>query len=132
MIEKKIAAIPGFPPRLRLLVEHIVLSHHGKYEFGSPKLPMTPDAILFHYLDDLDAKMYSVRTELNRSAQQGRAADEMTDWVRSLERPLLDSRAFLDSHAPLGEAGEDAEKVLSEPDDKASGEVTNDALPAEE
>ena len=132
MIERKIAAIPGFPPRLRLLVEHIVLSHHGKYEFGSPKLPMTPDAMLFHYLDDLDAKMYSVRTELDRSAQQGREADEMTDWIRSLERPLLDSRAFLDSRASLGEADENPEKDLSETDDNASGEVTNDALPAEE
>jgi 3'-5' exoribonuclease len=125
MIEKKAAAIPGFPPRLRLLVEHIVLSHHGKYEFGSPKLPMTPEAILFHYLDDLDAKMYSVRTELDRSAQQGRAADEMTDWVRSLERPLLDSRAFLDSAASLGEA----DRTNS---NEAEAEVTSDVLPAEE
>jgi 3'-5' exoribonuclease len=132
MIEKKIAAIPGFPPRLRLLVEHIVLSHHGKYEFGSPKLPMTPDAILFHYLDDLDAKMYSVRTELDRSAQQGRGADEMTDWVRALERPLLDSRPFLDTAASLGEADEDPEKRLDATNDKASGEVMSDALPAEE
>ncbi|MFL6427383.1 MAG: 3'-5' exoribonuclease YhaM family protein [Acidobacteriaceae bacterium] len=123
MIEKRVAAIPDFPPRLRLLVEHIVLSHHGKYEFGSPKLPMTPDAILFHYLDDLDAKMYSVRTELDRSAQQGRAADEMTDWVRSLERPLLDSQAFLN----------EADRThLNEADGQLDAEVTSDALPAEE
>jgi 3'-5' exoribonuclease len=129
MIEKKIAAIPDFPPRLRLLVEHIVLSHHGKYEFGSPKLPMTPEAILFHYLDDLDAKMYSVRTELDRSAQQGRAADEMTDWVRSLERPLLDSRAFLDSRASLGEADR---TNLNEAGGEPDAEVTSDVLSAEE
>ncbi len=114
MIEKRIATIPGFPPRLRLLVEHLVLSHHGKYEFGSPKLPMTPEAILFHYLDDLDAKMFSVRSELDRSSMQGRAAGEMTDWVRALERPLLDSRAF------LSEAG------------SADSEVTPDAFPTEE
>jgi 3'-5' exoribonuclease len=129
MIEKKIAAIPDFPPRLRLLVEHMVLSHHGKYEFGSPKLPMTPEAILFHYLDDLDAKMYSVRTELDRSAQQGRAPDEMTEWVRSLERPLLDSRAFLDSRASLGEADR---TNLNETDGQPDAEVTSDVLPAEE
>jgi 3'-5' exoribonuclease len=128
MIEKRIAAIPGFPPRLRLLVEHMVLSHHGKYEFGSPKLPMTAEAILFHYLDDLDAKMYSVRTELERSAQSGRAADEMTEWVRALERPLLDSGAFLDSRASLGEADKDPNE---DPND-GNGEVTSDALPAEE
>jgi 3'-5' exoribonuclease len=128
MIEKRIAAIPGFPPRLRLLVEHIVLSHHGKYEFGSPKLPMTPEAILFNYLDDLDAKMYSVRTELDRSAQNGRSPDEMTEWVRALERPLLDSRAFLDSGASLGEAGKDPNETVVEP----GGEVTSDVLPVEE
>jgi 3'-5' exoribonuclease len=63
--------------------------------------------------------MYSVRTELDRSAQQGRAADEMTEWVRSLERPLLDSRAFL------------SEADRKNPND-ADAEVTNDALPAEE
>ena len=39
MVEKKLEALPGFPPRLRLLVEHLILSHHGQYEFGSPKLP---------------------------------------------------------------------------------------------
>jgi len=49
MIEKKLATLPGFPPQLRMLVEHMVLSHHGKLEFGSPKLPMIPEAVLFHY-----------------------------------------------------------------------------------
>lgn len=128
MIEKKIAAIHDFPPRLKLLLEHIVLSHHGKHEFGSPKLPMTPEAILFHYLDDLDAKMFTVRTELERTAQNGRGPDEMTDWVRALERPLLDSRAFLDSRASLGEAGGDKDENAVE----SGGEVTSDALPVEE
>ena len=78
------------PAALRLLVEHMVLSHHGEYEFGSPKLPMTPEAILLHYLDDLDAKMYTVRTELDAARRTGARPDEMTEWVRSLERPLLD------------------------------------------
>jgi 3'-5' exoribonuclease len=122
MIERKTAAIPDFPPRLKLLLEHIVLSHHGKYEFGSPKLPMTPEAILFHYLDDLDAKMFAVRTELDRTAQNGRGPDEMTDWVRALERPLLDSQAF------LSEAGRDRNESVIEP----AGEVISDALPVEE
>jgi 3'-5' exoribonuclease len=48
MIEKKLAMLPDFPPRLRMLVEHMVLSHHGKLEFGSPKLPMIPEAVLLH------------------------------------------------------------------------------------
>jgi 3'-5' exoribonuclease len=95
MIEKKIDSIPDFPAAKRLLVEHLVLSHHGKYEFGSPKLPMTPEAIMLHYLDDLDAKMQTVRAEFARNEASGRSGAELTEWVRALERPLLDSRAFL-------------------------------------
>jgi 3'-5' exoribonuclease len=95
MIEQKIETIPDFPLKLRLLVEHLVLSHHGRYEFGSPKLPMTPEAILLHYLDDLDAKMHTVESELEKNKENGRGAGEMTDWVRGLERPLLDTRAYL-------------------------------------
>jgi 3'-5' exoribonuclease len=105
MIEQKIETIPNFPEKLRLLVEHLVLSHHGRYEFGSPKLPMTPEAILLHYLDDIDAKMHTVESELARSREGGREADEMTDWVRPLERPLLDTRGFLAMDAE-SEAGE--------------------------
>jgi 3'-5' exoribonuclease len=95
MIEKKLALLPGFPPALRLLVEHMVLSHHGKLEFGSPKLPMIPEAILFHYLDDLDAKMHTMRSEFERQQAQGGEAGEMTDWVRSMDRPLLNTATFL-------------------------------------
>lgn len=97
MIEEKIARIPDFPAGLRLMVEHLVLSHHGKYEFGSPKLPMTPEAILLHYLDDVDAKMQTVRAEFARSETNGRSGAELTEWVRSLERPLLNTQAFLKS-----------------------------------
>jgi 3'-5' exoribonuclease len=95
MVEKKIDALPDFPPRLRLLVEHLILSHHGQYEFGSPKLPMIPEAVLLNFLDDMDAKMQSIRSELERNVAQGRPAAQFTEWVRPLERALLDSRAFL-------------------------------------
>ena len=95
MVEQKAALVPGFPPRLLLLVQHMILSHHGKYEFGSPKLPMIPEAMLLHYLDDLEAKMQTMRSELAKSAAGGRGPSEMTDWVRSLERPILDTRGFL-------------------------------------
>ena len=47
-----------FPQRTLDLLQHIVLSHHGVHEYGSPKLPMVPEAYLIHYLDNLDAKMY--------------------------------------------------------------------------
>ncbi len=95
MIEKKLAALPDFPPNLRLLVEHMVLSHHGKLEFGSPKLPMIPEAVLFNFLDDLDAKMHTMRAEFERHEAQGGLPGEMTDWVRSMDRPLLNTATFL-------------------------------------
>lgn len=95
MIDAKIAALPSFPPRLRTLLLHIVLSHHGRLEFGSPKLPMTAEALLFHYLDDLEAKMQTVRSELARAVANGQPGAEPTEYIRALERPLLDTRAYL-------------------------------------
>ncbi|HEV2645064.1 MAG TPA: HD domain-containing protein [Acidobacteriaceae bacterium] len=95
MLREKTAALPGFPDKLRVLVEHMILSHHGKYEFGSPKLPMTPEAILLSALDDVEAKMQAMRNEFQRDATAGKSGGEMTEWVRSMERPLLNTKAYL-------------------------------------
>ncbi|MDE3103673.1 MAG: HD domain-containing protein [Acidobacteriota bacterium] len=95
MLVEKVRALQPFPEKLRVLVEHMILSHHGKYEFGSPKLPMTPEAMLLNVLDDLEAKMQAMRNEFARATANGKSAGEMTDWVRSLERPVLNSRAWL-------------------------------------
>ena len=95
LVDKKIALLPDFPPALRVLIEHMILSHHGKYEFGSPKLPMTPEALLLSFLDDMDAKMQIVRSEFARNEASGRPASQFTDWVRAMERPLLNSAALL-------------------------------------
>jgi len=59
-VEKTIDSLPDFPPRLKTLVLHMILSHHGKLEFGSPKLPMIPEALVLNFLDDLDAKMQAM------------------------------------------------------------------------
>jgi len=96
MLREKIATLPGFPGKLSVLVEHMILSHHGRHEFGSPKLPMTPEAILLSALDDVEAKMQAMRNEFARDAAAGRSGAEMTDWVRSMERPLLNSKAYLE------------------------------------
>jgi 3'-5' exoribonuclease len=96
MLREKISTLPGFPEKLRVLVEHMILSHHGKYEFGSPKLPMTPEAILLSALDDVEAKMQAMRNEFARNTADGKSGAEMTEWVRSMERPLLNSKAYLD------------------------------------
>jgi 3'-5' exoribonuclease len=97
------ASAPGtgpFPQQLRLLIEHMILSHHGKLEFGSPKLPMTPEAMLLSALDDLEAKFQTLRNEFAAARTAGRPATEPTEWVRSMERPLFNSQAWLDAELP--------------------------------
>ena len=66
MIAEKIAAIPGFPPELAMLLKHIMLSHHGEYEFGSPKRPKIREAIIINYLDDLAAKINNFQATLKK------------------------------------------------------------------
>ena len=63
-ISKEMDAIEGFPEKLKTVVQHILISHHGEYEFGSPKLPMIREALAFHYMDDLDSKMGAIRAAL--------------------------------------------------------------------
>ncbi len=89
-----------FPQQLRLLIEHMILSHHGKLEFGSPKLPMTPEAMLLSALDDLEAKFQALRNEFAGAQAAGRGPGELTEWVRSMDRPLFNSQAWLQSAEP--------------------------------
>ncbi|MDX1502273.1 MAG: HD domain-containing protein [Thermoanaerobaculia bacterium] len=54
-------AVPGFPEDLRLALEHLVLAHQGRLEFGSPVAPMTAEAMALHAIDDLDSKLAQLR-----------------------------------------------------------------------
>ena len=94
LLHEKMQTLPGFPDRLRILVEHIILSHHGSYEFGSPKLPMIPEAVLLHYLDDAEAKMLAMQ-EACAPQSAGAAAPEFVDRVRALDRSLVNTRQYL-------------------------------------
>jgi 3'-5' exoribonuclease len=96
LVEKTIAGLDGFPDRLRTLVLHMILSHHGKLEFGSPKLPMIPEALVLNFVDDLDAKMQAMASEFEKCAREGRAADELTGKVWALDqRQLLSTKGWL-------------------------------------
>lgn len=96
LVEKTIARLPNFPPRLQTLVLHMILSHHGKLEFGSPKLPMIPEALALNFVDDFDAKMQAVKSEFEKSAREGRAADDLTGKVWALDnRQLLNTQEWL-------------------------------------
>ena len=93
MLHERIVRLPGFPDELKILIEHMIISHHGQYEFGSPKLPMFPEALMLHYLDDLDSKMESMRAQFQREAELDSA---WTSYNPSLARPLLNTKKFLE------------------------------------
>jgi 3'-5' exoribonuclease len=97
LIEAKLAKLPDFPPRLRTLLEHVVLSHHGSLEFGSPKLPMFPEAMLLHYLDDLDAKMECMRALVENDRQVN---GHFTAYSSQLERVVLKKMKYLADGEP--------------------------------
>jgi 3'-5' exoribonuclease len=97
MIEEKFRTLPDFPPRLLALLEHMVLSHHGQLEFGSPKMPMFPEAMLLHYLDDLDSKMECMRSLI---AQDRQVEGEWTSYSQPLERSLLKKLRYLEGKPP--------------------------------
>lgn len=92
LLDKKFAGLPDFPAKLRSLVEHIVVSHHGELEFGSPKVPIFAEALLFHHLDNLDSKMNAVECALKRDSQ---VEGEFTGWINSLERVLMKKDRYL-------------------------------------
>src|SRR5438093_3493493 len=96
MLQAKISAIPGFPDELKTLLEHLIISHHGQYEFGSPKLPMFPEALLLHYVDDLDSKLQGMQTLL---AKEAAIEGDWTGFLPSLGRPLLKVSQFMDGPA---------------------------------
>src|SRR5437764_8083887 len=104
MLQAKIEMVPGFPSEMKTLLEHLIISHHGHYEFGSPKLPMFPEALMLHYLDDLDSKMESMRAQFEREAQ---SEGDWAGYNNSLGRPLLDSRKIMERIMhPVSEAPE--------------------------
>ncbi|MCC7155014.1 MAG: HD domain-containing protein [Bryobacterales bacterium] len=92
IIGEKMRQMPEFPPRLRVLVEHLVLSHHGALEFGSPKVPLFPEALLLHHLDNLDSKMESMRASI---AKERVSTGSWTAYNAALERSILIKDRYL-------------------------------------
>ena len=91
MLDEKAAKVPDltgepFPTELLLRLKHMILSHHGTYEFGAAKLPMTPEAIALHYLDNLDAKIHSFTRDIREDRNQSSA---WTPYNQSIQRRLF-------------------------------------------
>jgi 3'-5' exoribonuclease len=117
MLAGKLQAFPQFPAELRNLLEHMILSHHGHLEFGSPKVPIFPEALLLHYLDDLDSKMECMRVLIEKEPL---AEGLFTGCSHSLERVALRKSRYLDPRQtaciednPEAEDFENADRLAS-------------------
>jgi 3'-5' exoribonuclease len=104
MVDAKIATIHDFPEQMAMELRHLILSHHGVLEYGSPKRPKTMEALIVHYMDDLDAKVNAFQ-EYIRDAR-----DEESDWTpyhRLFDRYIYKGRTPRDA---------DAERPVTPPD----------------
>jgi 3'-5' exoribonuclease len=83
MVNAKISAIPDFPEQMSLELRHLILSHHGILEYGSPKRPKTVEALIVHYMDDLDAKVNAFQETIREARDEG---SSWTPYHRLFER----------------------------------------------
>jgi 3'-5' exoribonuclease len=100
MLNEKVARVPDltgepFPRELLLRLKHMIVSHHGSHEFGSPKLPMTPEAMALHHIDNLDAKTHSFTRDIKDDKNQSSA---WTPFNQSLQRRLF--KGIVDEFSP--------------------------------
>ena len=108
LLAEKVHAVPDFPPRLRTLLEHMILSHHGRLEFGSPKVPLFAEALLLHYLDDMDSKMECLRA---LQAHDKLVEGEWTGYSSPLDRTILKKLRYL-----IGDERETTPSAAGPPD----------------
>lgn len=85
MVAERLRQIPDFPKDLRLKVLHMILSHHGEKEWGSPKQPLFPEALVLHYADNLDSKIEMMRQIYSRHRGQNK---QWSDYHPFLEREI--------------------------------------------
>ncbi|MEW6670536.1 MAG: HD domain-containing protein [Thermodesulfobacteriota bacterium] len=82
MLEEKIKAIEGFPAETAVLLKHLIVSHHGAREFGSPELPKTIEAVLLNYIDEIDSKVNGIRSFMSAESSD----ESWTSYHRLLGR----------------------------------------------
>jgi 3'-5' exoribonuclease len=87
VVDKYAAQIPHFPHGMKTHLKHILLSHHGEYEYGSPKIPQTSEAYLVHLIDHMDSKMNALEMVKRSDSQAG----SWTGFVKHLDRIVYKS-----------------------------------------
>lgn len=88
LVEDKIRTLEGFPRELAMLLKHMLLSHHGQYEYGSPKRPKTVEATILNYLDDMDSKINGIRAHI---AKESVSTSRWTAYHRLYDRYFFKS-----------------------------------------
>ncbi len=102
MVHEKISLLHDFPFELGMLFKHMILAHHGQYEYGSPKRPKTVEATVLNYLDDLDSKINGIRTHMRKeTASQAR----WTAYHRLYDRYFFKDFGCGDAPSPPAKAG---------------------------
>jgi 3'-5' exoribonuclease len=92
MVDEKMRQVPDFPPKLRTLLEHMIVSHHGELEYGSPKQPMFLEAMVLHHLDNLDSKVELLRQTVKKDRS---VTGEWTGYIPAIERPVLKKDVYM-------------------------------------
>ena len=99
MVDEKLTDMPNFPDDKALRLKHLIISHHGQYEFGSPKRPKFLEAFALHIIDDLDAKINGLGRFMEKDGKEG----AWTDFNRMLERYLLKGRLSAAEEEDIGQ-----------------------------
>lgn len=132
MVEDAIREVPGFPPTVRDLLLHMILSHHGSLEYGSPKVPVFLEAMLLHQLDTMDAKMECMRASIEKDRQ---IEGVWTGYVGPLERSILKKEKYLEGPGgakPAGTASNSAAPNASSPNTSATPAPAPSVRPAQQ
>lgn len=101
MLEEKIRSCPGFPVQKAMLLKHMLLSHHGQYDYGSPKRPKTLEAVVLNFVDDMDAKINGIALHID--SEQHNPSD-WTSYHRLFDRyfyaPAHEKKIEAEVHPP--------------------------------
>lgn len=110
LVEEKLRSLQDFPVELAIHLKHLLLSHHGQYEYGSPKRPKTMEAVILNFIDDLDSKINGVQTHIAREP------DSDSSWT---QYHRLYDRYFFKG----GSSRTAAEPVVAEPPENQAKEL---------
>ncbi len=110
LVDSKIKEIEGFPHELAMLLKHMILSHHGHLEFGSPKRPKTLEAMVLFYLDDMDAKVNAIEAVMEKKGGRG----NWSEYQRLFERYIYKGRYISEEEPTVEEPAPQEEPAVEE------------------